>query len=57
MRNNDLYIREALKILDENNSYFKKVYASESKPEYYFIFELKGRKFVLNTTFPTGTAP
>lgn len=56
MRNNDLYIREALKILDENNSYFKKVYASESKPEYYFIFELKGRKFVLNTTFPTPEA-
>ena len=52
MRNDDLYIREALKILDENNSYFKKVYASESKPEYYFIFELKGRKYLFNTTFP-----
>lgn len=56
MRNNDLYIREALKILDKNNSYFKKVYASEFKPEYYFIFELKGRKLLLNTTFPTPEA-
>jgi len=51
MRNDDLYIREALKILDENNSYFKKVYASESKSEYYFIFELKGKKYLLNTKF------
>jgi hypothetical protein len=51
MRNDDLYIREALKILDENNSYFKKVYASESKPMYYFAFELKGKKYLLNTTF------
>jgi hypothetical protein len=51
MRNDDLYIREALKILDENNSYFKKVYASESMLEYYFIFELKGKKYLLNTKF------
>ena len=56
MEKEDIYIKEALSILKENNSYFKKVYSSSTESPNSFNIMIGGDfyYFIMNIPSPTG---
>lgn len=56
MDQEDFYIKEALKYLSQNNSYFKKVYSSSVASPHTFVISIKGKlyAFVMNIPSPTN---
>ena len=56
MDQEDFYIKEALKYLNQNNSYFKKVYSSSAVNPHTFVISIKGNlyAFVMNIPSPTN---